>query len=1259
MLEQSQASITKSEAAFELTLEEAASIVDVDSDENQAEADEVAEEAARDAFTEKAEEVKDLIEEMMVLNQAQQGLEDFRNDMNALQEGINSEPDQNHGATLTDLKATFAGLRKLINRSRLTPEHSLRQELNHFSILLCKLASTTEPSATTVSMTPSPPPPRTKTVQLPKINLPKFTGDVMDWHTFWSQFHVAVDSNPDLTEQHKLAYLRDAVQDPSIQPLLYSGVESVGLYSEVVKVLKQRFDQKRTVHSTYCQTLTQFGAVKSTKADLHQFADKVRHAIARLKHTGQFDIESFLTSILHTCLAKSLQVEWELHSTKNKGVPTIDEFLEFVMLRAAALSNPPSGTPVNALEPKAEKRHDKKQERRSDQSYHHRAAVHVSTPSTGFRFECALCKPDKHPLYMCAKFAGMDVTARREHAKANKLCYNCLVPGHRTTDCWNPATCKTCSGRHHTLVHQTPSNPPNASTNTLSSSSSNDLPNILMMTSQVLLRGPGGRTFVTRALLDSGSTVTLISSKVAQTLQLPATKKRITFSGVQDTPLQSTSSIVTVSMSPLQVNGPSKPGTGCCSSQQSYLQLASPRSTINQRSSSPERTPIGGPDVSSPWLLLGGDIMPQVMLQEAKTGPRNTPMAWKTIFGWAVFGPFQASPNHNQSVLSALNLSIPTESPAEHLLTRFWEVEELSSESPTFTPEEEAVQAHYVKLILIFLPHTDTKLPCPGRRASQLWERVDHRLCNGIEPMSSLFYVKELGRTFNLWCKSIWTWAMLNRSPRKSWQTESFYLPMHAVYKESSTSTKLRVVFDASAKTSSGASFNDTLMVGPTPHPILETILLRFRSYTIALTGDISKMFRVVRNLHRFLWRKHPADQITEYEMTRVTFGVAASPYLAVKTLQQTAVDQSNDPLASYHIHESFYVDDLLAGADSPEEAIALRVSLSEVLSKGGFKLCKFRSSNTCVTELIDPSLGESLPIKGLTDLHSSPHPKALGLEWDSVSDCMSTSLNLSTHSVPTKRGMISDIARTFDVLGWISPGVVLMKVVYQQLCVEKIAWDEEVPVKYQTLHAQWKAQLHLLDDKQLHRCFYRVGAQRTSTQLHGFSDASEKAYAAVVYVRSTYEHQPPLVTLVSAKTKVAPLKTLSIPHLELCGADLLSKLLTNVRQALDLPVSAWCDSNIVLSWLDGSTKRRTFVGNRISAILKLVPPESWAHVPTDLNPADCASRGLMPSDLVHHSLWWEGPSWLAQDLPYKSLINPLLTQNLFLSCTQQLSAMY
>ena len=219
----------------------------------------------------------------------------------------------------------------------------------------------------------------------------------------------------------------------------------------------------------------------------------------------------------------------------------------------------------------------------------------------------------------------------------------------------------------------------------------------------------------------------------------------------------------------------------------------------------------------------------------------------------------------------------------------------------------------------------------------------------------------------------------------------------------------------------------------------------------------------------------------------------------------------------------------------------------------------------------------------------------------------MSTSLNLSAEVTPTKRGIISDIARTFDVLGWIAPSVILMKILYQKLWVEKLDWDEVVPMSFQVEHAQWKNQLHTLYSKQLPRCYYRVDSIPSSIQLHGFSDASETAYSAVVYTRSTYSDHQPLVTLVSAKTKVAPLKSLSIPRLELCGADLLSKLLDNIRRALGLPpecMNAWCDSTIVLSWLDGSPKRyRTFVGNRIAAVLKLVPPQCWSHVPTNLNP--------------------------------------------------------
>ena len=278
-----------------------------------------------------------------------------------------------------------------------------------------------------------------------------------------------------------------------------------------------------------------------------------------------------------------------------------------------------------------------------------------------------------------------------------------------------------------------------------------------------------------------------------------------------------------------------------------------------------------------------------------------------------------------------------------------------------------------------------------------------------------------------------------------------FYMPMHAVFKDSSSSTKLRVVFYGSAATTSGLSLNQALLVGPTIQPTLSTILIKFRSYPIALNADISKMYREVKlsaedkDLHRFLWRASTNLPVKDYRMTRVTFGVSASPYLAVKTLQQAAADQGGEyPRATQHIQSSFYVDDFLAGASASQEAIDLFTQLREILLKGGFHLCKWRSSSQEVLQEIPQELQEVNHIKNDTSPNAKTQSKALGLQWDSKSDRMSPSISVSISYRPTKRGLISDVSKTYDILGWIAPAVLSMKLVYQQLWKTGHEWDQD-----------------------------------------------------------------------------------------------------------------------------------------------------------------------------------------------------------------------
>lgn len=215
------------------------------------------------------------------------------------------------------------------------------------------------------------------------------------------------------------------------------------------------------------------------------------------------------------------------------------------------------------------------------------------------------------------------------------------------------------------------------------------------------------------------------------------------------------------------------------------------------------------------------------------------------------------------------------------------------------------------------------------------------------------------------------------------------YLPHHAVFKESSTTTKLRVVFDGSAPTSTGISLNDTLLVGPTIQDTVFDLLMRFRLYKIGFTADIAKMYRQIelaedaRDFHRILWRNNPNDEIEHWRMTRVTYGIASSAYHSIRSLQESA-KYTNDDLVKAKILKDFYVDDLLSGADSFEMAKRIQDGVNETLANCQFSLRKWISN--------EPKLIERLPeqLRGVEPYQvdgESQTVKTLGVIWNHIDD--------------------------------------------------------------------------------------------------------------------------------------------------------------------------------------------------------------------------------------------------------------------------------
>jgi len=344
-------------------------------------------------------------------------------------------------------------------------------------------------------------------------------------------------------------------------------------------------------------------------------------------------------------------------------------------------------------------------------------------------------------------------------------------------------------------------------------------------------------------------------------------------------------------------------------------------------------------------------------------------------------------------------------------------------------------------------------------------------------------------------------------------------------------------------------------------------------------------------------------------------------------------MDEEKDlPYAAEVTTKDFYMDDVMSGARDVEQGLVVQAQLIEMMRRGGMTLRKWSSNSQILLESIPESMRETqVPMR----MDHEDVIKTLGLFWSPGTDDFMFKVQVPTSSSTlTKRIILSETAKIFDPVGWVAPIIIRAKILIQDLWKLAVGWDDPLPQEVQNYWKEFSGNLSLIESISIPRCIIPQGT--VTKELLGFCDASEKAFAAVVYMKAFQEDGTGHVSLVTSKTRVAPVKTISLPRLELCGALLLSDLITETRASLgieDSTVRCWTDSSVVLSWLRSSPNRwKVFVANRVTQIQDSVSADQWFHVNGVENPADCASRGIDPSELKNHPLWWKGPSWLEED---------------------------
>ena len=753
----------------------------------------------------------------------------------------------------------------------------------------------------------------------------------------------------------------------------------------------------------------------------------------------------------------------------------------------------------------------------------------------------------------------------------------------------------------------------------------------LSMSVDILVNGQERRVM---CMMDSGSSVTLIQQKLADELGLRGTVSNMALSwtdgGIRD--------VVTTERVTFDLRNPMGAETITVSAN-TYKDLRLSPSKVTQELLSAEgfgHLPVMIDNVSTPLILIGQDNSYLMRCTNSWEGRSGTLFAAETPLGVTVEGEM----SRQGEVVLVMNQQEDSELLCllmEHINSEKFGLQDDNTviyESDTNlkarkvmkeTTRRRTDDQHYETSLL--WRHESEALPDNRKEVMERhlqWEKTLLKKPDQHERVTQLMarYVE----------KGFIRPAAVDQAP----SPRTWYLPIFTVQNPMKPE-KTRVVWDCAARYH-GRSLNDVLVSGPDLTVPLVNVLIRFRTGKYAVSGDIEEMFHQVfvreqdRCAQRFFWRDNRDQELKVWEMCVLSFGATCSPTLAqyVKNLN-ASLHEEEHPRAAKAIIEDHYVDDYL-DCDEEESVLCERAAcVRKIHQEGGMKMHKFTSNSRAILQ------GLGLPEEADKKVSLSVS-SILGMSWNTSDDCLSFRFSrdrfakgLTDGTVcPTRRQMLRIIMSIFDPLGLVSYLTMEGKIVLREAWRIEGNWDDPLDGGIKRRWSNWTSHLASLEDVVIPRWH---GTDKRPVELHIFTDASETAICATCYVVQSHGNDRKS-SLCFAKCLLAPLKTKSIPRLELDAAVLGVRVAGIVQGAHPWNVRGthfWTDAKDVLYWLRCPHRRYTpYVANRVANILSRTNVAQWRWVPTDENPADWGTKWMVSRGA--NDLWWHGPQFLQEE---------------------------